>query len=1148
MKLLKVSVLLLIPLRVAGLLAQAVSSSNGSQGHNLMQGVMQEASQGRLRLKKWCGTALTVQVGRCNALEKLLVQTDLSRAMPVQQAIAEAAAAGAAVEHERVAAQVAQSSQKQQRDATKGSAEEAERDVKVLRNAATKLGRNSAEAHMVQSLLVGVIAEKKHSREKVAMFQVQKSAEGEQQKEILRLEQLHRIKQENVIRLMSQKVAGDQSIQVLTSALRDESAYLSDLQTTCKLGREIYKRMVDGPLQDLNRSITTLSGMHESSTGALAASQQQKQPQQQRQQEQQPKPKPNAVVASATPGPEQLAGTSPAAAADVKVDTVRSIPAPNGQARRKKRLQHTNIAAEARPVSHSSHPKHVQKASHTKHTAQAKQASKTTKHAPKVQELPSADDDDLDDSTADASPSHAQQTAQAPKHAPKVQALPAADDDLDDSTADTPRIHAHHTARAKQTWKMTKHAPKVHPLPVADDDLSDSTADAPNAAVPAQADASDTGDNALEAPPPQPIALRKRRVHKADTKRDVPTVDQGADKDSDADLTAELDADTASASRPLPKLGSRSAMNTDEPPATASVDSSDDDSSTETPVKLPPKTKRHRHSARRSPPVVAVVADDSDATSEAEVATAASPNPPMATASTHSDDGPVAVEEHAPKERSHGSLVQEGHHGRKKHKQGNMYENAQNPSLPQQYAAWDPDDVPATPATPQETSFEQMVADFKKDNDDSPAATPAQSTRRHVKKSASAPATSKDDDDETNYDDDDLPKHHRPSVVAELAGGWKAFIKSPKPKKTTEDGDIQMMNSLYSSDGSLPKAYSTWTPDDGSASQTSSSSDDAAESSGSDDVRAAAKELESSAAVKAAANELEGADSLLQVRKRRVRGAVLAASSARTSAAGAMLAQYAETLQSDSLKKLASSKLSETRLIDALKHVQAAPAPVAGKQQAQAEQWCRYFQANAQSATPVRSAIAQAERATAELAEAMAARSADKQEEAAQARLQHTVEQDVQGITAMLNTTEKEAAYFKVHPVSDNLGALAGEAGRAGLGEQLVSLEGAVQGFQYAHVELLDLLQTNLQKRNAVLHAHNDRLARLSAGDKLRESAVQWKRAAATQAQAGVEAARHRIQGIQAACDATLAAHGHTSQQRAEAHAAKIVLQLLQGQ
>jgi hypothetical protein len=525
----------------------------------------------------------------------------------------------------------------------------------------------------------------------------------------------------------------------------------------------------------------------------------------------------------------------------------------------------------------------------------------------------------------------------------------------------------------------------------------------------------------------------------------------------------------------------------------------------------------------------------------------------MATASTHSDDAPVAVEQPAPREPSRGSLVQEGYHGKKKHKQHVEYQNARNPNLPQQYAPFDPDDTPAKPATPQEASFEQMVADFKKDDDDSPAATPVQSKRRQVKRSASASVASKDDD-ETSYDDDDLPKHHRPSVVAELAGGWKAFIKAPSPqKKKAEDGDIQMMNSLYSSDGSLPKAYSTWTPsDDGSSTpqtMASSSSDDATESvAGSDDVKAAAKELESSAAVKAAANELEGAESFVQVRKRRVRGAALDASSVKASAAGALVAQYAEALQSDSLKKLVSSKLSAARLIDALKHLQPAPTPVAGKQQAQAEKWCRYFQANAQSATPVRSAITQAERATAELAEATAARSAGKQEAAAQAQLQRTVEQDVQGITAMVNATEQESAYFKVHPVSDNLGALAVEAGRAGLGEQLLSLEGAMQGFQYAHVELLDLLQTMLQKPNAVLHAHNERLARLSEGDKLRDQAVQWKRATATQAQAGVEAARHRIHGIQAACDATLAAHGHSAQQRAEAHAAKMVLQLLQGQ
>jgi len=280
--------------------------------------------------------------------------------------------------------------------------------------------------------------------------------------------------------------------------------------------------------------------------------------------------------------------------------------------------------------------------------------------------------------------------------------------------------------------------------------------------------------------------------------------------------------------------------------------------------------------------------------------------------------------------------------------------------------------------------------------------------------------------------------------------------------------------------------------------------------------------------------------------------AAVQVSAVRAMAANLVLEQYAEVLQSPSLKQLARAKLSPPRIaglwqrlqtMDPLTHPETAPPP--GRREAQAEQWCQYFETHAQAATPVHNAVVQAEKASNELAEATARHAASIEEVAARTQLQRTLEQDVRSLTALLNATQQERAVLGLHPVQDALANQAASAHKSNA-KELMDLDGAVQNIRDSHVELMDLLHAALQKRSVALQVQRLKLLALLQSTKVEESHLAQKRATAAQAQAGIEAARKRLATIQAACDATLGARGHRQHAgHMEAHAIEVSLKVL---
>jgi len=426
-------------------------------------------------------------------------------------------------------------------------------------------------------------------------------------------------------------------------------------------------------------------------------------------------------------------------------------------------------------------------------------------------------------------------------------------------------------------------------------------------------------------------------------------------------------------------------------------------------------------------------------------------------------------------------------------------------------------------------SFNQMIADFENDDDDDAAPKSHQRAKAAPVRSPAVPKKK----EEVVYDDDDLPKHHRRPISAELRGGWQSFLKkggSSRAHKPKVDPDVAIMQSLYTSDGALPSQYSAWTPSSSDSHMPSkpakqaAASSDSGSSDGDDDaffftqissaIHHAAKH-----AAEASTNSFAARDAVLQ--------------------------QYAEVLHSKQLQLLAHAHLAPAKLAALWKRLQtvdplrnATAASSKGKQ-AQAEQWCTYFEQNEQTAAPVRQAIAQVEKTSSELVQMKSQSAAIAEEVDARTQLQKTVERDVQSVTSLLELARKgkDTSAMESVKLSSSEGA---DAARVwGM---------ASEGVKAMHEELEDLLETTLTERKAVLNVQNAKLTQLQQAKRVSDANLAQKQAQVADARATMKAAQEKRRSIQKSCDATfdtLERQRHTAHM--EAHAIEMALDVLGG-
>lgn len=362
----------------------------------------------------------------------------------------------------------------------------------------------------------------------------------------------------------------------------------------------------------------------------------------------------------------------------------------------------------------------------------------------------------------------------------------------------------------------------------------------------------------------------------------------------------------------------------------------------------------------------------------------------------------------------------------------------------------------------------------------------------------------------------------------------------PKSRKPKLDPDVAIMENLYANDGALPQQYTAWTPPaaDAKAAPPPAVNFDLdsflqVASTSTSKLSTRVSDLINSAAF--------AAQSFLEE-------FTVHTDALHISAANAVLEHYAQVLQSPSLKQLAKAKLSPQKLaalwgrlqaVDPLTHP---TLPSSQGKQAQAEQWCLYFQRNEQSATPMHKAIAQLEDDSNAFAEATSQRAALAEEINARTQLQKTVEQDVRSLTALLtqvqwqeNATGQEAAQAKTRLKAEQRAP-----------SSLLDLGAATDGLREGNEELADALQAVLQQRVQVLQTQRSKLTQLQGEVKKLDKGLAAKKDRVSKSKASLDAARKRLTGIRSSCStalSTLAKRRHMGHM--EAHAIEMALKVL---
>jgi len=372
-----------------------------------------------------------------------------------------------------------------------------------------------------------------------------------------------------------------------------------------------------------------------------------------------------------------------------------------------------------------------------------------------------------------------------------------------------------------------------------------------------------------------------------------------------------------------------------------------------------------------------------------------------------------------------------------------------------------------------------------------------------------------------------------------------------KPKtevsKPKLDADVQIMQNLYTDDGGLPGQYTAWTPNAATTAAPAAAGNAAAPDDSDDDSD-------------------DGGDSFMQMESRKkvsdpvarlIRAAVSAASddadapalieeatvavdASRLQAANAVLAQYAQSLQSKALQQLVQAKLSPPKLAALFQKLQSVdPLKHPSHSSEQAEQACLFFEDNAQSAAPVTQASLKVEKGSNDVAEALSHQSALLEEMSARTQLQRTMEQDVSSLTTLLKTARQGQDISGLSTAEAQLE----KQGRTSSGAELGV---AAEGVQAAHAELADLLELTLQKRSLALKTQETKVALLQTEQKTVVSNVAQKKTLALQSETEMKGAEQKLSGIQAACGQALSSleqRRHTGHM--EAHTIGTVLKVI---
>jgi len=1192
---------------VAG--TSSVATSSGVRVATLLHEHVGFEARAHVQMSRWCNTTIAAQENRRNALHRLLSQAQVSQSVDgstsetLSKLRADAASLDKEIEEARLNLIAKQSSDAKDSSHFKLSLQDAMKDVEALQKSLTHLGGGSAPTSAAVEAAASLLAQaqetKKQLQKQVVLLQAHTGASIEGN--MSRMLSKYNSKKAEIVAYQQQFFTTQRSLDVLTSALEDESEYLADLRSVCSAESRVHQRLE-------KHVLPTLQSLPQKSSPVLKQSAKLSTPSQ--------TSKPASANPSKAAGKSVLAAAIPAAAKPPKaaglVSGKRALKAGTSKQAAQsstkvmKSIVSKSIQKSPRVETHAKMQAKVvikdpfeddsdDDAPHasqglvtkvgTKQHSVAKSkesnkpvsshlqiraaptlvpsvkshsqiAARVNAHASAKIKDPFADDDDRDDDDVvpAAKSSLVQKVATKPQSrvSEPVQAKigtkvkdPFADDDEDGDDEVVP------TAKpklAKKTLPILRQAQQARPRvaepvhakikdPFADDD-------------------DDAGDDeAVPMAKPKlakktlPILRQDQQAHPRDvesvhapagTKMKDPFADDDDDDDNDGRMERHATPAVSKKSRSVVALqeGTRGGI--------------------PSPQKALAQTGAVNANGMDSLETKADINDDKVDSADS-VDEEISSSKPGAAVSAMKEELEVdeAIAEPSPDQSSTVSQPV-------KLFTSKSYDASHN-ALPTQYAAWTPSaktTAEQRKKAAEKAALAEMGGDFD-DDDDAPKPV-ARMTHHHGVRSPPSPPPPKPSADGVVYDDDDLPRHR--TAVRRLEGGWEALMKhdSHAARAPKLDPDVAIMESLYGKDGSLPSQYTAWTPDDvpkpappPPPTRVDSTENDASPGETMDleaTAKAFAKDPESAFDFLQVAADSENPVSAMISHVANAAGSIsfrgsavlLEASTAkidlsRMAVASTVLAQYAEVLQSRPLKQLAKAQLKPQKL-RALYQQLSNVDPLSAKAPTQA-------QGRQAQAEKMCNYLESHMQAAAPVQKALTLLQNADNELGTFLASQAAIQEEADARTQLEKTVAQDVSNLKALKGVGKQGAdsfpfrLAEKsmsvATAADVGASFANIEGA-------HAEVQDLLDTVLQKRTAVLQSQHQKLLQLKDETKQINAEVMEKTRRVAASQAEMEAIRKKLSGLSASCGMTMDAlarrrhNGHM-----EAHAIEVTLKVL---
>lgn len=738
-------------------LALALATGLAEEVDRTVQGAEE---QRHTKVAHWCNSTLPPQEKRIMALQQVMLQAQ-SGAGPMPK-IAElqmqSARLAAASEKQRAQLEAEQHQRNRHLTSVKLDYDGASKSVNALLKVKKKFG--SSVPPKLQQLLQQAQAEQQKLQ--AALKAAQQDAAPPPAK--LALESEHEHLKKQMVQLEHQHITAQRSLDVLVSALDDESAYLADMQTLCSVEQQVHQRLSSQVFPKLQKP-AQVAALQQSQQGPADA-------------DVGADPPPLAATLSALPAPQS----------EPEVPLERP-PQPKPEQLHRAVLVATKVArvTQAQPAADAAPPPPPQEQPAAEAPLPPQpEAPVVVAPPPKVP---------LSKPPGFPSPPSAlsapKKSAKAPKSAVSAEVISAV------AEAAPGNLPASYTAWSPDGPLVDKEKVVVKAPPSLADMKSLLAGDGDVLQKLGQEAPASTTQSAA-APPvmPPPPATKKAQQPEVDAgKADSPATEAPPTKpvadaapvaaDPAPAVPAAADPAPAAPLAPAAPVAANPAPPAEVALVTPAAPAADDP---------PPAPKPHAH---RDP--------------WASMLSAASSDPPPAPKRAHRDpwasmlqsaDEPVQPKaKPAPKKVA---LVA-----------GNV---------PQQYDAWSPNDNSAA-AAQKKADIAALMGDFG-DDDDAPAqlaparhapahAAPA---RRALRRVQQAPAVAAPPRPASHakptppapivYDDDDLPKHHK-NIFAGLEGGWQDIMKKQKLRKPKQPAQSTSLMSLWS----LPSQYTAWSPD-----------------------------------------------------------------------------------------------------------------------------------------------------------------------------------------------------------------------------------------------------------------------------------------------------------------------------------------------